>query len=337
MMNEYKKFLTNPIRKDRAPLQELLPLSKPLRLLIDPCDSCNFRCDFCFQSKERFNGSKMSMDIFNKIVDNLKLLDGPINIVHMYGLGEPLINENLPRFVEVLKENNLAKEVAITTNGSLLTNKLSEKLITSGLDRLSISLNGLCDDDFKRIVGVKVDFDKLYNEIKYFYSIRKQCHLHIKINGEGFNEEQRIRFVELFKDYSDSINIDHVTNVWPGLSFNGSDGKHMYDLDVNKTSDGVNKLRTVCPLMFYECVIHPDGSVSPCCVDYNYKRQNLGNIKEKLLLDIWQGEELNKLRCESLEGVKYSYSICNSCTYMECAATVNISPYREELLKKYKK
>lgn len=59
-VDEYKKYLEAPIRSDRKPLHEMLPLSQPLRVLIDPSDVCNFRCDFCFQSKMNFRGTTMS-------------------------------------------------------------------------------------------------------------------------------------------------------------------------------------------------------------------------------------------------------------------------------------
>lgn len=335
LSNDYKTYLATPIRDDRKPLQDLLPLDRPLRLLIDPSDICNFRCKFCFQGKKNFHGQKMSMNTFNKIVEQLKDFDGPINVVHMYGLGEPMVNEFLPEFVRIIKDNNLAKEVAITSNGSLLTHKLSGELIDAGLDRLSISLNGVQDDDFKQIVGVKVSFEKMYREIQYFYHIRGKCHLHVKINGEDYSEEKKERFVELFKDCADSINIDHVVNVWPGLEVTKADGHRMYDYNLKGLSNEGEILPSVCPLMFYELLVHTDGSVSPCAVDYEYREENLGNIMQKSLKEIWDSEQLRKMRIESLKGENISYKVCTECSYTECAATVNITPFREELLKRY--
>ena len=61
------KKLTPPIRKDRKPLQDLLPLKQPLRVNIDPCDVCNFKCDFCFQCKNTgFKGSVMTVEMFER-------------------------------------------------------------------------------------------------------------------------------------------------------------------------------------------------------------------------------------------------------------------------------
>ncbi len=332
---DYMQYLHIPIRKDRKPLHELLPLDQPLRVLIDPCDICNFKCEFCFQSKEKFIGCKMSMEVFDVIVRQLVEFKNPINVIHMYGLGEPLINENLPAFISKLKEKHVAKEVAITTNGSLLTKELSNKLICSGLDRLSISLNGIKDEHFKKTAGVNLNFDKLYEQIQYFYSNRGKCHLHVKINGECYEENEKEEFVYLFKDCTDSINIDHVVNVWPGLEVSKSTNLRMYDYDLSNLKNLNEDRKAVCPLMFYELLIHSDGTVSPCAVDYNYKNENLGNIMDRSIKEIWNGEKLLEIRRQALRGETISYKVCQKCQYTECAATVNITHKRDELIKRY--
>lgn len=331
----YKKYLKMPIRDDRKPLHEILPLKQPLRVLIDPCDICNFRCDFCFQSKMDFAGRKMTIEMFKVIMMQLMEFADPINVIHMYGLGEPLINENLPYFISKIKKNNVAKEVAVTSNGSLLTEEMSKKLIESGLDRLSISLNGIRNEHFKNIAGVEVDFNKVYDQIKYFYKIRGGCHLHIKINGDSFSEDDKATFVYLFKDYADSLNIDHTVNVWPGLTVTENSGLRMYDYDLANLNVMEQDKKAVCPLMFYELLIHSDGSVSPCAVDYNFKNENLGNVMEDSIKKIWESNKLLEIRRQALRGDEICYSMCQNCKYTECAATVNITSKRDELLKKY--
>ena len=141
--------IKTPFSEKRKPLHEMLPLSQPLRIEIDPADICNFKCDFCFQKIDKdFNGRVMPVEIFEEILSQLKQFDEPIKKVYLYALGEPLLNKNVPYFIKRLKEENVAETVAITTNGTMLTHELSEQLINNGLDQLSISVNGLCDDDF---------------------------------------------------------------------------------------------------------------------------------------------------------------------------------------------
>ena len=324
------KKLTPPIRKDRKPLQDLLPLKQPLRVNIDPADVCNFKCDFCFQCKSKsFKGKIMSVDLFEKVLLQLKEFEQPINVIQLFALGEPLLNKNVPLFIERIKDEQVAREVKITTNGSLITHPLIDELMDAGLDELIISLNGLCDDDFQRIANAKVSFDKLFDNIKYLYTKKRNCHVHIKIIGDYFSKEAQNFFVEQVGEYADTINIDGVTNHWSGLT---STEKAQQQYDVGESTF---KEWPICSLCFYELVIHSDGTVSPCAADWRKDEDNLGNIMNSSLKEIWQSEKRNNMLVSFLKGTDNPYKACRECEYPNAGAGVNLEPYKEMLLKKY--
>lgn len=56
------------------------------------------------------------------------------------GNGEPLINPKTPDMVKIAVDNNLADRYELTTNGSLLTHEISDRLLEAGLTRLLISI-----------------------------------------------------------------------------------------------------------------------------------------------------------------------------------------------------
>ncbi len=323
------KELTPILRNDRKPLWELLPLKQPLRINIDPCDLCNFKCDFCFQSKSKdFKGCVMTDEIFFRVIDQIKEFADPINVIQLFCLGEPFLNKNIPLYIKTIRETNAAKEVKITTNGSLLSHTLIDELIEAKLDELVISLNGLSDTDFFRITNTKTSFDRIYDNIKYLYDHRKGCHVHVKIIGDYFGREEQKAFVEKIGPYADTINIDGATNHWSGLTSNYKN--QQYD-----TGDTPFKDWVICALCFYELAVHSDGSVSPCVVDWQKDKQNLGNIQTKTLKQIWDSEERKQILISFLSGTRNPYEVCRECEYPTSGASVNLEPYREELLKKY--
>lgn len=324
------KKLTPPIRKDRKPLQDLLPLKQPLRVNIDPCDVCNFKCDFCFQCKNTgFKGNMMTVDMFERAIEQLKAFENPINVIQLFALGEPLLNSNVPLFIRRIRQENVAKEVKITTNGSVLTHKLIDEMMEAGLDELIISLNGLCDADFKRIANAKVRFDDMYDNIKYLYAHKRDCHVHIKIIGDYFSKEEQKFFVDQMGDYADTINIDGVTNHWSGIA---STEKEQQQYDVG---DSTFKEWPICSLCFYELAIHSDGTVSPCAADWRKDEDNLGNIMESTIKDIWESEKRKNMMVSFLKGTVNPYKACRECEYPNAGAGVNLEPYKEMLLKKY--
>lgn len=58
----------NIISKRRNKLEEVLPLNAPYSIAIDPCNLCNFKCNFCAvqTSKEEVSYKKemMSLEFF---------------------------------------------------------------------------------------------------------------------------------------------------------------------------------------------------------------------------------------------------------------------------------
>ena len=322
------KELTPPIRKDRKPLQDLLPLRQPLRVNIDPCDACNFRCEFCFQCKDTgFKGSLMTTEMFEKTLEQLKEFEEPINVVHLYALGEPFLNKNMPYFIRRLKEEHAAKEVKTTTNGSLLSPAVIDGIISAGLDEITVSLNGLKDEDFRRIAGADVNFQKMFENLKYLYKKKGKCHVHIKIIGDYFNENEQRYFMEKAGECADTINIDGLTNHWSGLEI--ARGGRQYRIEAQPDE------WAVCALCFYELTVHCNGTVSPCSVDWQIQNETLGSITETTLKEIWESKKRKDLLVSFLEGTEIPYRACRECEYPNSGASVNLEPYREELLKKY--
>lgn len=327
MKEELKKKVSIALRDDYKPLHEMLPLKQPLRVQIDPTDICNFRCNMCFHSKVKLEGSMMTLDTYKRIIEQLLDFDEPISSLQLVGLGEPLLNKNIDKFISIAKENKVANEVTINTNGSLLTHDLSERLIEAGLDRLVVSLNGLSSEDYFKFANVKIDFEKKCNELKYFFNIRKKCKLIIRTIDEYFTEQKKDAFVEMFKDISDRLFINHMENVWPDLQVLAE--------DKIKNDNKVNKELSVCPMPFYVLLIHPNGEVSPCCVDYKFKSNNLGNINSDTLKNIWSGLAISNLRYQTLKGKEIDYKGCKGCTYAEYSFNYDLNPYRDDLLKKF--
>jgi len=270
----------------------------------------------------------MTNAIFEKIIEQLKEFGEPINVIQLFCLGEPLINKNVPLYVRRIREENVAKEVKITSNGSLLTYSLVDELMDAGLDEFVISLNGLNDDDFERITNTKISFENLLDNIKYLYEHKKNCHVHIKIIGDYFSEDSQKYFVDKIGPYADTINIDGATDHWSGLTGNYS--KQQYDV-----GGGDFKEWTICALCFYELVVHSDGSVSPCAADWQKDRQNLGNIKDCTLKEIWESEARREILMSFLKGSQNPYVACRECEYPSSGVSVNLEPYREEILRKY--
>ncbi|PIF17396.1 MULTISPECIES: GTP 3',8-cyclase MoaA [unclassified Acidovorax] len=135
---------------------------RPLRdLRISVTDRCNFRCNYCMP-KEVFDkdypylphGALLSFEEITRLA-RLFLAHG-VRKIRLTG-GEPLLRKNLEDLVAQLAQlrtvDGVAPDLTLTTNGSLLARK-AQALKDAGLNRVTVSLDGLDDMIFRRMNDV---------------------------------------------------------------------------------------------------------------------------------------------------------------------------------------
>ncbi len=130
-------------------------------LRISVTDRCNFRCNYCMP-KEVFNKDYSYLphgDLLNfeEITRLAKVFVGlGVRKIRLTG-GEPLLRKNLEILVEQLAQiqtpDGSKLDLTLTTNGSLLTKK-AQQLKDAGLDRITVSLDGLDDAVFRAMNDV---------------------------------------------------------------------------------------------------------------------------------------------------------------------------------------
>ncbi len=137
-------------------------LQRPLRdLRISVTDRCNFRCNYCMP-KEVFDkdysylphASLLSFEEITRLA-RLFVAHG-VQKIRLTG-GEPLLRKNIEQLIGQLAELRTpcgqALDLTLTTNGSLLARK-AKSLRAAGLQRITVSLDGLDDAVFRRMNDV---------------------------------------------------------------------------------------------------------------------------------------------------------------------------------------
>ena len=91
--------------------------------------------------------------------------------VVLHGLGEPLLNKDLPRMISYLKERGTY--VLFNSNGILLNAKRGQALIDAGLDEYRLSMDGASRETYATVRGVDA-FDKVWRNIKAFLALQRE-------------------------------------------------------------------------------------------------------------------------------------------------------------------
>lgn len=314
MKAEFRTRLS--VSRARSDLGALAPLKTPFVLIVDPASHCNLRCPFCptghrelIAQTGRYQGP-MSLDLFKKIIGDLKDFPDNLRVLRLYKEGEPLMNRNFADMVLFARQSGRVSRIDTTTNGVLLTPRNSEKIIAAGIDQINISVNGLSDNQFMELVKTKVNFSRYVENIKYLYQIKGHCTIYVKAIMENLSEDDQKKFLDIFGDISDRIFFEHLFSNWPGFD----------DEIIPKNSKvglygGPVKEQSVCPYIFYSSTINSDGTVSLCIQDWA-RNLVVGDLNKQTLAEVWLGSQITQHRMRHLDGCRKENVTCRDCGVM---------------------
>jgi MoaA/NifB/PqqE/SkfB family radical SAM enzyme len=124
----------------------------PTQVYIEVTNHCNSACLSCPFTYEHFLPYEpkhhLSWADFRRIVDGFPRLERVV----LHGIGEPLLNKELPRFVAHLKEREA--EVLFNTNAILLDQRRGDALTAAGLDQIRVSIDAATPELYARLRGV---------------------------------------------------------------------------------------------------------------------------------------------------------------------------------------
>jgi radical SAM protein with 4Fe4S-binding SPASM domain len=171
----------------------------PVCLYLETTNRCNLLCQHCprtFASVER--PADMTFNQMRMLVDQIPNLKQAV----LHGIGEPLINKELPRMISYLKERGVY--VLFNSNGTMVYPHIQQQLIESGLDELRLSLDAADADTFARVRGLP-RFDLIVNNVRQFVALKKELgvdHPRLSLWLVGMKEttNQLTSFVQLAHD-----------------------------------------------------------------------------------------------------------------------------------------
>jgi cyclic pyranopterin phosphate synthase len=170
-------------------------------LRVSLTDRCNFRCFYCLPHGEPPIAPKEQMLSFEEIEYVCEIFVSlGIEKIRLTG-GEPMLRRDIETIIRKLsqfKSNGLI-DLALTTNGYFLPER-ARSLKEAGLDRVTISLDSLKRDIFKRMTGV----DVLEKVLAGIVSAKEAGLEPIKINAvivRGHNETEVADFAAFAREH----------------------------------------------------------------------------------------------------------------------------------------
>jgi len=308
-----------------------LGLIRPeIRFSVELTTKCNAKCIMCTRQRLIETGclkvKEMDWEIVDKIVDEMfKFRRAGCRVVFTpMGLGEPLMYKNL--FVLFKKVKLKRIKTVLVTNGLLLNEANINKILETGIDEVSVSLNSTNKRDYKKMNGVD-GFDLVTSNIKELLKIRKEKRLlkpNVFIQYLGDN----------FDDFGEGI------KKW-NMIMRGGDKCYVHKIVSQAGLVGGNKGLKVfpCSQPLFRIAVKVNGNVYPCgpalySGSDKFEQLYIGNVSGMSVFDDFFDKKSKRYQIvDKMRKDDYSkLSCCKKCTTKNLSAncffsTGKIRPY----------
>jgi len=269
---------------------------RPPMVMVEPTNNCNLKCVMCPHDKMIRRKGYMGIELYKELIKNNYRFMLNLNLFFM---GEPLLH---PQIAEMIcYARNFKIRTSIFTNATLMDEEKCRQLLSSGVNSITISFEGL--EGRYESIRKNSNYNKVIDNISRIVSIkrflkRKSTQLIIKFINFNFNHQEVKKFVVKMK----KIGIDKVWEVpvhsWPDFRAAGqSQPKKYYP----------------CVLPWSAISVLWDGKVTGCCDDFD-GRIIIGDINQTPdLSKIWNGPKMNFLRTRLARKEYADLELCRDC------------------------
>ncbi len=194
-------------------------------LRISVTERCNFRCQYCMPEKPFSWVPRENLLSFEELFEFVRVaIDEGIDKIRITG-GEPLLREDLDRFIAMINGHKSGLDLALTTNGFLLAD-VAFRLKEAGLKRINVSI-----DSLKPEVAAKIAQKDVLSRVLAGVEKALEAGLSVKVNMvplKGVNEEEIVDVMEYAKARGMTIRyIEYMENVHAKAGLKGLTGKEI--------------------------------------------------------------------------------------------------------------
>lgn len=252
----------------------------PSHVDIEIASICDLNCPMCYTTTDEFkkivDKGLMNFKLFKKLIDECAKHN--LYSIRLSIRGEPFLHPDIIEMLEYAKEKGI-KEVSTLTHGGRIDEEKFRKLVSLGLDWLTISFDGIGET-----------YEKIRAPLKFQDMVDKIA-----------------RFKEIKKEMKSVKPVIKIQTVWPAIKDNPDEFYNIFDpitdqvvsnpiIDyLNKDTDILYEENFTCPRLWERLCIGANGSVMLCPND-ELESYVVGDVNNETIYDVWHGAKLEKAR-----------------------------------------
>ena len=253
---------------------------------VELTNACPFTCGFCPRGIGKMTRpiGHLDLGLLQGIVDQVKHLS-PFKPFGLHHFGEPLLHPQATKAVEIIAKAGLEAEISF--NPIMLKERTAAELLEAGIGVIIVSLDGLDNETLVQIRGRHAGpfgdaSAKLEKLIALAAQRDKPPTVMVSMVGTVDNRHQ---WKEMFKRFSRP----EMPWLKPVVRLLNDFG----DPDIKPL--GIARLRQLCGSPYKYVSVTWNGTVVPCCHDFNAATP-LGDLTKQSLKEVWTGDTMRAFR-----------------------------------------
>lgn len=270
----------------------------PVEYIVETTAKCNLYCPMCPRETHIQPKEDMTDVVFERLVRESGRTAEHMMLI---GLGEPFLDRKIFDRIEYCDRHNVS--TLLSTNGTLLDEAASERLLATPLEHITLSFDGATKESFE-FYRKGARFEKVRDNFVRFARMKHE---------RGSKVQIVVQMVRLEKNASE---VDEFVRFWSQVP--GVNQVRIKEDETNllqpEAGHVANDWKHPCHYLWRgPMYVKQNGDVYPCCQSYMLDGAPMGNIGERPLEEIWNSDEMQRMRRLHVTNRAGEIDICSRC------------------------
>lgn len=282
----------------------------PSQILMDITEVCNLACTHCphpdFAKSEHYAGRHLDPALNEKMIEEVRQYgQGRTQYIRYASNGEPLVHPNGYDMIQSAVDHS-GVYVTLTTNGKIMNEKRTQRLLESGVHLIDISIDAFKPETYAKI-RVKGNLAVTQENVLRLLRWVRESKAKTKVVVSFVEQPQNTQEVADFEHYWKDQGADFVVI----RRLHSCSGAVQELADMRRTALSTTKRRP-CLYPWERVVINARGDLAFCPSDWVHGSY-VADYRNTTINSEWQGEFYKALRQAHLTNEYSKHAFCGNC------------------------
>lgn len=282
----------------------------PSQILMDITEVCNLACIHCphqsFAQSEHYGGRHLDPALNEKMIEEVRQHgQGKTQYIRYASNGEPLAHPNGYDMIQAAVDHS-GVYVTLTTNGKIMNEKRTQKLLESGVHLIDISIDAFKPETYAKI-RVKGNLDVTRENVLRLIRWVRESNAKTKVVVSFVEQPQNTNEVSDFENYWNDQGANYVII----RRLHSCSGAVQTLADMRRTAQRTLQRRP-CLYPWERIVINARGDLAFCPSDWVHGSY-IADYRITSIHSEWQGDFYQRLREAHLSNNYKAHAFCGAC------------------------